>query len=190
MKRSQINLAIRQASAFFKANGWRLPPNPAWDVTDFGLGDYSRKGLLLINLAEEPEYCEKLMYARMGQMTPTHAHKLKKEDIICRAGQLAIQLWNGHPDSTGESIFQIQVNRERRSIQSGSALILQAGERVTIPPGVFHAFWPTSEECIMGEVSTANNDQTDNYFVDPNIGRFPEIEEDEEVGVRILSEDT
>jgi DeoR family transcriptional regulator, fructose operon transcriptional repressor len=38
-------------------------------------------GLTLINLTAAPEDCEKLMYARRGQTTPTHAHKHKKEDV-------------------------------------------------------------------------------------------------------------
>ncbi len=190
MKRSQINCAVNHATAFFQANGWRLPPNPCWDVTDFGLGAFEQYGLVLVNLADEPEYCEKLMYARKNQKTPAHTHKKKKEDIICRSGRLALQLWQGHPDGASEPEFQLQVNREQRSFQSGGVLELEAGERVTLVPGVYHAFWPTSEECIIGEVSTANDDANDNFFVDPNIGRYPEIEEDEPPRIRILSENT
>jgi D-lyxose ketol-isomerase len=84
MKRSEINQAIKDSITFFKSNGWALPPTPRWDVTDFGLGDFRKSGLVLINLAEEPDYCEKLMYASINQVTPAHAHKKKKEDIICR----------------------------------------------------------------------------------------------------------
>lgn len=97
MKRSQINQAVQQASNCFKAHHWALPPNPRWDVTDFGLGNFEASGLVLINLAEEAEYCEKLMYARKGQTTPAHAHKKKKEDIIVRQGVMCIQVWKGKP---------------------------------------------------------------------------------------------
>lgn len=92
MKRSEINTACQQALACFTRTGWNLPPVPQWDVTDFGLGDFAGAGLVLINLAAEPEYCEKLMYAVRGQVTPLHAHRQKKEDIICRAGRLALEL--------------------------------------------------------------------------------------------------
>jgi len=70
MKRSEINALVEAANACFTAHGWALPPRPRWDVTDFGLGDWRRFGLVLVNLAEEPEYCEKLMYARQGMTTP------------------------------------------------------------------------------------------------------------------------
>jgi D-lyxose ketol-isomerase len=64
MKRSEINSLLRAASRCYEAHGWALPPNPRWDITDFGLRDWRRYGLVLVNLAEEPEYCEKLMYAQ------------------------------------------------------------------------------------------------------------------------------
>ncbi len=188
MQRSQINRAVRQASACFEAHHWHLPPNPAWDVTDFGLLDFDHQGLVLVNLAEEPEYCEKLMYARRNQTTPAHTHRLKKEDIICRSGRLALQLWPDHPDDSAGREFSVQVNRLPRTLVSGDLLHLESGERVTLVPGIWHAFWPTSEECIIGEVSTANDDANDNLFVDPSVGRFPDIEEDEPAIVRLLSE--
>ena len=78
MKRSEINATHRAASACFAAHHWALPPAPKWDITDFGLGDFSTHGLTLVNLAEEPEYCEKLMYARRGQTTPCHTHAKNK----------------------------------------------------------------------------------------------------------------
>ena len=180
MKRSVINQAKRDALACFGAHGWALPPRVEWDVTDFGLGDFDRRGLTLVNLADEAEYCEKLMYARRGQETPCHAHNRKKEDIICRAGELAVCLWPSKP-SPGVSLpsgFKAKINGEPSEVRTGAAFILEAGSRVTLEPGVWHSFWPASDECIIGEVSTANDDVSDNLFLDPAVGRFPEIEED------------
>jgi len=189
MKRSEINAAYREAKECFLKNGWHLPPNPRWDITDFGLGEFDNYGLVLINLAEEPEYCEKLMYARKGQITPLHTHKKKKEDIICRSGMLALELWAGHPESTarGEE-FTVRCNGEPRTHRSGEVLKLQAGERITLTPGIYHAFYPLTTDCVIGEVSTANDDLNDNFFVRTDIGRFPEIEEDEPAEVRLVSE--
>ncbi|MBS0000573.1 MAG: D-lyxose/D-mannose family sugar isomerase, partial [Cyclobacteriaceae bacterium] len=45
-----------------------------------------------------------------------------------------------------------------------------------------------SEECILGEVSTANDDLHDNFFIDPDIGRFTEIIEDEPPLVKLVSD--
>lgn len=189
MKRSAINSIFKEATACFLAHGWALPPHPRWDITDFGLGAFNRYGLTLINLAEEPEYCEKLMYARKGQTTPLHTHRKKKEDIICRHGLLALELWSGHPaTTTAGHPFAVRICGVARPHRSGDVLCLQAGERITLTPGLYHAFWPSADETIIGEVSTANDDLADNFFVDEKIGRFPGIEEDEPSAVHLLSE--
>lgn len=183
MKRSEINAAIREASEAFARHGWALPPKPRWDVTDFGLGDFGRYGLTLVNLTEQPEYCEKVMFVRKGQITPRHHHGAKKEDIICRWGRLAIALYSG----TATRI-RVQVNGEEQDVPAGEPLMLKAGERITLPPGLAHLFWAESDYAIVGEVSTANDDLHDNIFADPNVGRFSEIDEDEPPLVRLVSD--
>ncbi len=188
MKRSQINAAIRSARRAFLGAGWALPPKPRWDVTDFGLGRFPERGLVLLNLAEEPEYCEKLMFAAAGQRTPAHGHGTKKEDIIVRSGALRIQLWNGVPGRDAGTVA-VRVNGEQTEFPTGSVVDLRAGERITLRPGVYHEFWPSSDDgCVIGEVSTANDDAHDNYFADPAIGRFPAIDEDEPALARLVSE--
>ncbi len=86
MKRSDINFLIHTARQCFQDHGWTLPPRPRWDVTDFGLGDWKNSGLVLVNLAEEPEYCEKLMYARKGMKTPAHTHRRRRKTSSAAGG--------------------------------------------------------------------------------------------------------
>jgi D-lyxose ketol-isomerase len=190
MKRSAINRAHRDACRFLALHQWVLPPRPVWDITDFGLGDFGRYGLTLVNLASEPEYCEKIMYARRGQETLCHAHVRKKEDIICRAGELTLRLWPGRPGAaeTAPGAAEVRVDGVATRVAAGGDLVLRPGSRVTLVPGVWHAFWPTSEECMVGEVSTANDDVGDNLFLDPRVGRFSTIEEDEPAEVRLVGE--
>lgn len=189
MKRSEINKALLSATNFFTQNGWVLPPNPKWDITDFGLGRFDTCGLVLVNLAEEEEYCEKIMYAKKNQSTPSHSHLKKKEDIICRSGILAITLWAQDPHiHTDLENFEVKVNGEASVVVSGAEMVLYAGERITIHPGIWHEFHPLTEQCMIGEVSTANDDLHDNFFSDQNIGRFSEIEEDENQLIKLVSE--
>lgn len=190
MKRSEINALVVSASACFEAHGWTLPPDPRWDVTDFGLGDWRAHGLVLVNLAEHPEYCEKLMYARQGMTTPAHCHQRKKEDIISRWGSLRIQVWPGKPEESTGQAFPLLVNNRIESVIGGDFVTLAAGERVTLVPGVYHEFAPSSAECIIGEVSTANDDAHDNFFINPDIGRYPHVDEDEAAIVNLLSDPT
>ena len=189
MKRSQVNEAVRRAADFFLANGWALPPDPVWDVTDFGLGRFEQEGLVLVNLADEPEYCEKLMFAEKDQQTPVHCHQKKKEDIICRNGVLIVQVWHDKPDTIDFPIkFHTKINNKMQAVHSGEFVRLTSGERITLYPGTFHAFYPESEGCIIGEVSTANDDINDNFFLNPNIGRYTKIEEDEPPLVKLVND--
>ena len=165
MKRSEINHAVKEAGAAFARHQWFLPPNPKWDVTDFGLGDFQRTGLTSVILAEQKEYCEKIMYVKKDQVTPDHYHARKKEDIICRYGRLAVQLFSD------EKTVSLQVNGEVRELPADRLLILNSGERVTLTRGVRHAFWSESEYAVVGEVSTAS-----------------EVVEDEPAIVRLVSD--
>ncbi len=187
MKRSEINALVRAATACFTNHGWALPPEPRWDVTDFGLGDATKHSLVLVNLAEEPEYCEKLMYSSYGRATPAHCHEQKKEDIICRWGVLQLTFWRG---LTLEDTDLLQIHKNGRpcTVRAGEPIVIHAGERVTILPGIVHAFEPASDEVIIGEVSTANDDLHDNFFANPDVGRFPLVEEDEPPTVVLVSD--
>ncbi|MCX7018948.1 MAG: D-lyxose/D-mannose family sugar isomerase [bacterium] len=189
MKRSEINAAIADARLAFESHHWHLPPNPRWDVTGFGLGNFEKYGLVLVNLAERPEYCEKVMFARHRQLTPLHTHRRKQEDIICRAGTFAIRLVGlDEKDNPGDGPVRVLVNGKERRVESNFIVYLLAGERITLFPGVYHEFWPVSEYAIIGEVSTANDDLHDNVFVNEDVGRFEEIDEDEPPTERLLSD--
>ena len=79
MKRSEINAAHRAALACFQRHHWILPPAPRWDITDFGLGDFERKGLVLFTIRNgDPAmlasgtgklYAEKLLICDPDQIT-------------------------------------------------------------------------------------------------------------------------
>jgi len=74
-----------------------------WDITDFGGGDFLKKGLLLFtmrngNLYDDrytKPYAEKYLIVEEGQVTPFHFHWKKMEDIINRGGgNLLVQVYN------------------------------------------------------------------------------------------------
>jgi D-lyxose ketol-isomerase len=189
MKRSAINAAYHEALAVFASAGRTLPPKPRWDITDCGSGDFDLCGIVLVNLADEPEYAEKLIYMREGQTIPLHTHGRKKEDIICHRGLLRMELWLGRPGERPEGEpFLVKINGEPRPVGNGRPFDLAAGERATLVPGVYHRFWPVAPGSVIGEVSTANDDANDNIFLDANVVRFPGVEEDEPAVIRLLSD--
>ena len=95
-----------------------------------------------------------------------------------RFGVISVQLWFGTPGRWAKSGV-VQVNNVKQKAASGQIFHLKAGERITLEPTVYHEFWALSDEAIVGEVSTKNDDRHDNFFVNPQVGRFPKIEEDE-----------
>lgn len=186
MKQSEINELCREAAERLKEHHWVLPPAPEWSACDFGLGDYRKSGLVEVLLANEPEYCEKIMYAREGMVTPCHTHYEKKEDIICRYGTLKVTLWSGNPrEGKPEGAVEVKINRKMEKRQSGVPFELEAGSRITLTPGIWHEFVPVGGYCLIGEVSTFCNEETDNVFADPKIDIFQAPEPDEATAVPV-----
>ena len=119
------------------------------------------------------------MYVRENQVTPFHYHVRKTEDIINRGGsgtgRLAVQLYNRRLDGGFE---QTPVTRylRRNPPQRGGRRNCHAGpgESITLTPYLYHQFYAIDGDGLIGEVSSVNDDATDNYFLEP-LPRFPQI---------------
>jgi D-lyxose ketol-isomerase len=161
-----------------------------WDITDYGQGKFADLGLFLFTVRngrfEDMKkgagmlYAEKIMISRKDQLSPMHRHVIKAEDIINRGGgKLVLELFM--PDAEGgidpKAEVSVPVDGTIRKLPAGGLLKLDPGESVTLLPGVWHAFWGEGKDVLIGEVSTVNDDLTDNIFREP-IGRFADIEED------------
>lgn len=162
-----------------------------WDITDFGGGHFDTLGLFLFTVRNGSQedmrarrgklYCEKLMVVEVDQVTPMHFHWNKVEDIINRGGgKLDIQLYNATPDEAlADSAVVASLDGVKREVKAGDIVRLGPGESITLTPRLYHEFWGAEERVLVGEVSLVNDDQNDNRFHEP-VGRFPDIEEDEE----------
>ncbi len=161
-----------------------------WDITDYGAGRFDEMGLFLFTLrngllADLKRgggmcYAEKLLISRQDQLSPMHTHVLKAEDIINRGGATLVVELYGSDDRggfAGDRGGTVWCDGIRRDFGPGDKLRLAPGESVTLRPGDWHAFWGEGGDVLIGEVSTVNDDETDNIFRDP-IGRFAQVEED------------
>ena len=163
MKRSEINKIIEEGIAFFRKHQFMLPPfafwTPdiwsgkgkeydeirdnylGWDITDFGSGDFLRKGLFLFTIRNgnlsmdkyKKTYAEKIMIVRENQITPLHFHWKKTEDIINRGGgNLLVKLYNStEEENTADT--RVTVNRGGRGcvFSSGVTASVYRGEFFT-----------------------------------------------------------
>ena len=208
MKRSQINQILQSAQAFFTQHQFHLPPwaswteadwqgqgdacrevidcQLGWDITDFGSGDFAKRGLTLFTVRNGKAgssygktYAEKIMVVDDGQETPLHFHFQKAEDIINRGGgKLLLQLWNS--DGQGEKAdtpVSVSIDGVRRTLEAGALVSLAPGESICLTRGLYHRFWGEGK-VLVGEVSQVNDDFSDNRFYE-DVGRFPSIDEDE-----------
>ena len=161
-----------------------------WDITDYGAGRFDQMGLFLftsrngsmtdLKNGEGMCYAEKIMISRHDQVSPFHRHIIKTEDIINRGGAtLAIEMFESDADGQLDPLATVPVlcDGVPKTFKAGDVLRLQPGESVTLHPGNWHKFWGEKGDVLIGEVSTVNDDLTDNIFAEP-IGRFSEIEED------------
>ncbi len=210
MKRSEINQILKDAKTFMASKQFLLPPWAywgvddwketsadtkeitenmlGWDITDFGSGDFMKRGLFLftirngkLNVDKKP-YAEKIMIVEEEQETPMHYHWLKMEDIINRGGgNLVIELFNSTKDNKlADTLVPYKKDGIKGSVEAGGKVILAPGESICLEQGMYHRFYG---ECgkgkvLVGEVSKVNDDANDNCFYEP-VGRFPVIEEDE-----------
>ena len=162
-----------------------------WDITDYGEEDFDKMGLFLFttrnglngDLGKRSAmlYAEKIMISRQDQLSPMHRHDLKVEDIINRGGaKLVLKLYMADPagEIDHEAEVSVMVDGMIRKLPAGGLLKLEPGESVTLFPNNWHAFWGEGGDVLIGEVSTVNDDLTDNIFAKP-IGRFANVEEDE-----------
>lgn len=217
MKRSEINKIMLDGLYFIeKERKFFLPPfarwsskeweskgeecseivkqQLGWDITDFGLGDFNKTGLLLFTIRngsfeelKKPDgkiYAEKAMIVLEEQITPIHFHYQKMEDIINRGGgDLVIQLWNSTPTEDLDSLNDVLVSVDgvKVKVKAGGTITLTPGESVCLPQRNYHKFWGKrgKGKVFVGEVSRVNDDYVDNHFYE-KIRRFADIEEDVE----------
>jgi D-lyxose ketol-isomerase len=170
-----------------------IESNMGWDITDFGLGKFYDEGLFLFtvrngdpaNLARGSGvlYAEKAMISRRDQRCPMHRHNVKAEDIVNRGGGTLVIELCGDTEGACDRAKDVSVRTDGvwRTLQAGHKLRLAPGESVTLMPNEhWHAFWAEGGDVFVGEVSTVNDDNTDNVFEDPKVSRFGGIDEDED----------
>lgn len=210
MKRSEINKLINFSLNYFKKNKFYLPEwskwkldkwannkilakklcnlQLGWDITDFGRKNFSMEGLILFSLRngdknnkKDIQYAEKLLLMLPGQKIPYHFHKLKKEDIINKfGGKLELKFYKNNKEK-----IEIDIDRQKKILKCKQKLEIKIGQSVYIPPKLIHSFAVSKKNkspLIIGEVSSINDDDNDNYFPNKNI-RFSKIIEDEKIKI-------
>jgi len=221
MKRSEANRIVAEATRFFADRQFALPPfadwsidewrrrgekargiierGLGWDVTDFGLGEFRRVGLVLFTLRNglpphrgdraPVSYAEKAMIVRVDQVTPMHRHNRKVEDIVNRGGGRLVLRLRPADGSGGvaDGAARIVSDGMPHEVRAGEEFVLDPGRSVTVTPDVYHSFWAVDGDALVGEISTVNDDRSDNRFLEA-VARFPVFDEDEPPSCLLVSD--
>jgi len=159
MKRSEINIIIKDSIQLFNHYKFKLPlygyynlddwrtnkennqeifeTGLGWDITDFGLADFKKYGLTLFTLRNgmpgsntyPKSYAEKIMIGKVGQITPLHYHLYKMEDIINRGGGI-LSMQVYLADKRGE-----KTDKDVELSFDGTSRTLKAGSWINLKPG-------------------------------------------------------
>jgi len=118
-------------------------------VTDFGLGEFDRIGLIECWIANEIEagYCGKFLFVFDGQRCPAHSHRRKHETFFVVKGRVSMT-------SAGRD----------RTMDEGDVLVMPAGQ--------VHSFAGAGDALIL-EVSMPSL-VSDNVFEDPKVAAWLE----------------
>jgi D-lyxose ketol-isomerase len=160
-----------------------------WNVVEFKPDRFAREGLTLFTLrmgdwrelatGRGRLYAEKAIVAEDGQRAPHHYHVVKTEDIVNRGGaRFVVELFK--VDAHGAPLkerFHALKDVSVLDLKPGDQVRLEPGESLTLEPFIAHAFWAEGGAAVAGEVSLANDDGADNYFLPP-LEPFPAFEED------------
>lgn len=159
-----------------------------WDVSDFG-GHFRDTGLTIFTFRNgnfkqrdryPKPYAEKLLLVEDGQELPFHFHWNKMEDIINRGGgNLVMHVYNsGRDEGFADTDVNVTIDGEKVIVPAGGTICLKPGQSITLTPGLYHNWIGEKGKVMLFEVSTTNDDNTDNRFYSAH-ARLPVIEEDE-----------
>ena len=160
-----------------------------WSIVEFRPGAFATDGLSVFTLrmgdwrrlgnGRGRLYAEKALYAEDGQRTPCHYHIVKTEDIVNRGGaRFVVEFVKVDRAGTPtKERFRVRKDVTVLDLGPGDQVRLEPGESLTLEPFVAHSFWAEGGAVLAGEVSLANDDRADNYFIPP-LPPAARIEED------------
>ena len=99
-------------------------------------------------------------------------------------------LWNASKDGKQlDTDVHVFMDGIEHVFKAGEEIIVRKGSSISLAPYISHIFGPKpgTGDLIVGEVSKVNDDNTDNYFLEPT-ARFADIEEDEPIDRPLCNE--
>jgi len=112
-------------------DAWGLVMPPARTlVSDFGLGDFYRAGLIECWIANEIEagYCGKFLFLFDGQTCPRHSHRQKMETFFVVKGQVEMTCVGRTSRMSAGDVLRVDPGQRHRFTGLGPALLLEVSK--------------------------------------------------------------
>lgn len=160
-----------------------------WNIVEFAPGGFAREGLGVFTLrmgdwaqlatGRGRLYGEKALMAEDGQRTPHHYHIVKTEDLLNRGGaRFVVELFKvNRAGAPLKERFRVLKDATMVDLGPGDRVSLEPGESLVLEPFVAHAFWAEGGSALGGEISLANDDLSDNYFLPAPVAPAPITED-------------
>jgi D-lyxose ketol-isomerase len=142
------------------------------EITDLGLNDFERTGIVIVVYVNNPRYCAKEMVLFPGQTCPEHRHpdhngkEGKMETFRCRYGKVYLYI-------EGEKTENPKTHPPAGDVKYYSVyheIILLPGDQYTIDKNTLHWFQAGEKGAVISEFSSPSDDISD-IFTDPRIRR-------------------
>jgi D-lyxose ketol-isomerase len=148
------------------------------EVSDFGLGNIERVGLLVLVYENNDRYCAKEIILLPRQICPEHRHPPisernvgKQETFRCRFGEVYLYV-PGEPAPRPKARLP---EKYRKFHTVWHEIVLGPGAQYTLPPNTLHWFQAGDRGAVLSEFSSASTDEKD-IWTDGRLQRLPRID--------------
>ena len=177
LTKEQIEEARNRAKEYLDRAGIVLKPEEAAniEIADFGLSRLEQSGLEIVVYVNTSRVCAKELVLFPHQTCPEHRHPPvkgepgKEETFRCRWGKVYLYLPG---DPTPNPAAKPPAGHEAY-YTVWHEVVLNPGDKYTLPPNTLHWFQAGPEGAIVSEFSTKSRDEAD-VFTDPEIQRVPD----------------
>jgi len=142
------------------------------EITDLGLNDFKKTGLILVIYINNLRYCAKEMILFPNQTCPEHRHpdhdneEGKMETFRCRYGTVYLYV----EGEKNLNLHNLPPIGDENYYTVFHEIVLKPGDQYTINKNTLHWFKAGNEGAVISEFSSPSDDASD-IFTDPRIRR-------------------
>ena len=150
-----------------------------WDITDYGLDDFEHIGAVLYTVRNGSiddksvgvPFCEKYIVMRERpaphQPLPRGQDRGHHQPRRRHAAPLPVEGGPRHGQDDSTTDVDVYMDGVLHTFKPGAEVLVEPGNSISLTPYIAHIFGAKpGSDLVVGEVSSINDDNTDNYFLE------------------------